>query len=328
MMTDGSIQEAFARASATEDAGLLIEHETPRTARVERAPKLPAGLSLGEYRDIEVSLDPDQHAYWLRFKRDSAPYFTMNILREFNRSHRMIHQLDFERAPGEPEPVNYFVACSDIPGVFSYGGDLGLFHKCVAARDKSALLAYALSCVETIYNNAFGFEAPVVSVGIIEGDALGGGFEAALSFNVLIAERGVKMGLPETLFNSFPGMGAFSFLARRLGLTEAEKLILSGEVKTAEQLHQLGVVDILVEKGEARNAAREFIAQNKRRHSLLYAMNKVRQKVHPITLQELREVTEIWVDTMMRFDEADLRRMEVIRSAQLRKLKRDLAKGT
>ena len=168
---------------------------------------------------------------------------------------------------------------------------------------------------------------PVVSVGVLEGDALGGGFEAALSINVLIAERGVKMGLPEVLFNSFPGMGAYSFLSRKLDATRAERLILSGKVYLAEEMHELGVVDILADRGKGREAARDFIADNQRRHPLLHSLNRVRRKVNPITLQELREVTEIWVDSMMTIEPSELRRMEILRAAQLRRLKRAPAAG-
>jgi DSF synthase len=42
-------------------------------------------------------------------------------------------------------------------------------------------------------------------------DALGGGFESLLSFNIIIAERGAKFGFPENIFGLFPGMGTYSF---------------------------------------------------------------------------------------------------------------------
>ena len=81
---------------------------------------------------------------------------------------------------------------------------------------------------------------------------MGGGFECALSGNVLIAERGAKMGFPEILFNLFPGMGAMTLLGRKIGYSKAEKVILSGKLYTAEEMYELGVVDVLVEPGERR----------------------------------------------------------------------------
>ena len=206
--------------------------------------------------------------------------------------------------------------------MFSYGGDLGLFQTCVREQNRSGLLAYAHACVEAIYNNAFGYEVPVVSVGVLQGDALGGGFEGALSFNILIAERGVKMGMPEVLFNAFPGMGAHSLLTRKLGAAKAEQLIFGGKLHSAEEMHELGLVHVLADPGKGRDAARKFVADNARRYKLLHSYNSVRQKVNPLTLRELREVTEIWVDTVLQLDEADLRKMEILHSAQVRRNRR------
>lgn len=69
----------------------------------------------------------------------------------------------------------------------------------------------------------FHFDTDLTTVSLIQGDALGGGFEASLSSNLIIAERGVKMGLPEVIFNLFPGMGAYSILSRKVGAATAEK---------------------------------------------------------------------------------------------------------
>ncbi len=85
---------------------------------------------------------------------------------------------------------------------------------------------------------------------MVHGDALGGGFETVLSCDVVIAERGAKFGLPEVLFNLFPGMGAYSLLCRRLDGARAQKLMLSGRIYTAEELEEMGLVDLVVEPGE------------------------------------------------------------------------------
>ena len=98
----------------------------------------------------------------------------------------------------------------------------------------------------------------------MQGDALGGGFESALASNVVIAEKGVKMGLPEVLFNLFPGMGAYSLLSRRVGTARAEQMILSGRLYTSDELFEMGVVDILAEKGEGEVEVYKYIKSAKR----------------------------------------------------------------
>ncbi len=298
--------------------------ETEYLSSLEDRPVLPVGLDLGSYQEVVVSLDPDTRAFWCSMRQEGVPSFTPNMLRELNLVHRRIHQIVGEREPGSPNPIKFFVGCSDTPGVFNLGGDLALFKRCIQNRDRVTLKSYAYGCVEAMYNNAFGFDVPVVSIGVVQGDALGGGFEAAISFNVLIAERGVKMGLPEVLFNSFPGMGAYSFLSRKLDAAQAEKLILSGKIYPAEEMHEMGVVDILANPGQGREAARDFIAENGRRQPMLYAMNLVRRKVNTLSLQELRQVTEIWVDTVLSLEDADVRKMEIMRTAQLRRQSRKL----
>ena len=62
-----------------------------------------------------------------------------------------------------------------------------------------------------MYGNSAAFHTPLITIALVQGDALGGGFECALSFDVLIAERSAKMGLPEVLFNLFPGMELTAF---------------------------------------------------------------------------------------------------------------------
>jgi DSF synthase len=324
-MADNSIErEVVERATPSPGESFAALHGSDVADASPRRPRreLPRELDLGSYEDIFVALDPDQQTFWVRARKQGVPCFSANMLRELNVAHRTIHRLFDDREPGAPAPVKFLVACSDTPGVFSYGGDLALFRRCVQAGDRVMLSNYAYACVETMYNNAFGFDVPVTSLCVVEGDALGGGFEAALSFNYMIAERGVKMGFPETLFNSFPGMGAYSFLSRKLDIVRAEKLILSADVHKAEDLFDMGVVDILAEPGEGREAARRFISENMRRQPVLHALNRVRRRVAPLTLSELRDVTDIWVESVMALGEADLRKMSLLMAAQTRRMER------
>jgi DSF synthase len=148
---------------------------------------------------------------------------------------------------------------------------------------------------------------------------LGGGFESALAHDLIVAERGAKMGLPEILFNLFPGMGAYSFLSRRLGMVAAERMIASGRVYTAEELHDMGVVDVLADDGRGREALREYLVQHRRRRNALSSMYQVRRRVNPVTYQELKDVVDLWVDAALRLEETDLRKMARLTAAQDRR---------
>jgi DSF synthase len=158
-----------------------------------------------------------------------------------------------------------------------------------------------------------------VTIALVQGDALGGGFEAALSCDVIIAERSAKFGFPEILFNLFPGMGAYSLLSRRLDGARAEKMILSGRIYTADELHSMGLVEQVVEDGKGQQAVREYVSRGSRRHNGQSTLSAARRMVQPLRLEELRAVTELWVDAALRVSEVDLRKMGRLKAAQGRR---------
>ncbi len=216
-------------------------------------------------------------------------------------------------------PVLFCVSMSQIPNVYSFGGDLPFFVEAVRTGDREGLLRYALACVDLVYSNSTGWNSSALTIALVQGDALGGGFEAAISHNIVIAERSAKMGMPEILFNSFPGMGAFSLLSRKLDAARAERMILSGKVYTAGEMFDIGLVDVLAEDGKGVDEVRRFVG-DRRRYEVLASMRKIRQRINPLSLVELRDVTEIWVDNALKIHPQDLRKMERLVSAQERRL--------
>lgn len=175
---------------------------------------LPASLSLlnRAYSELNIKVDPDVGALWCRLCPDGPPSFTPSMLRELNFLHHDIRALFGARKPEEDPPLLYYVQGSSIPGIYNMGGDFAFMKECVARNDRAALKRYAFDCVESVHRILTGFETPIVSIALIQGDALGGGFEGALCCNTIIAERSSRMGFPEILFNTFPGMGAYSIL--------------------------------------------------------------------------------------------------------------------
>jgi DSF synthase len=223
-------------------------------------------------------------------------------------------------------PLTHLVLASDAE-VFNLGGDLALFVELIRARDRAWLLRYARQCIEVAYGFQRLCEAPVHSIALIQGDALGGGFEAALCCHTIIAEQGVGMGFPEVLFDLFPGMGAYSFLSRRIPPMQAERMMLDGRVYSTDELYRLGVVDMLVPKGEAPQAARELIKRNLRIPHARQAMHRVRRMCQPVALEELMAVTEVWVDTALQLGDKALGVMERLVRAQNKRFVQAPARG-
>ena len=205
---------------------------------------------------------------------------------------------------------------SDKPGVFNLGGDLDLFKQLIAKQDRAELLRYGRECIDVLYSNYTGFDLPVTTISLVQGDALGGGFEAALSGDIIIAEKSARFGFPEILFNLFPGMGAYSFLDRKIGQRGAEEIISSGQIYTAQQMLEKGVIDSVVEDGQGEAGVSALIERRKRSQNGFAALAKARRRVHKIEFSELLDVVEIWVDSALKLNLRDLKLMQRLVSRQ------------
>jgi DSF synthase len=122
------------------------------------------------------------------------------------------------------------------------------------------------------------------------------------------------------LFNLFPGMGAYSFLSRRLGRAAAEKMILSGRIYTADELHETGLVHTVVPDGEGQQAVNDYVDANGRWHNAHQATFKAGRRVDPVTLDELRDVVDGWAEAALNLSEMDLHRMSRLAGAQDRRI--------
>ena len=130
-------------------------------------------------------------------------------------------------------------------------------------KNSYALAAYGRSCIEILHRNWQSLDSEVITIGLVQGDALGGGFESLLSFDIIVAEKGTKFGFPEQLFGLFPGMGALTFLGRKLGTAKAEWLVRTGKTMTAEELYELGIVHVLAEPGQGIEAVKPLHRQER-----------------------------------------------------------------
>ena len=196
----------------------------------------------------------------------------------------------------------------------------------IKSRDREALAHYAKLCIDNMYPRIRNYFCPTLTtIALVQGDALGGGFETALSSDVIIAEESANLGLPEVLFNLFPGMGAYSLLSRRLGMRAAEDLILSGRILSAAKLHEMGVVDVLAKDGQGESTAQEWIRKNQKRRNGFQAVFQARQHVQAVEREELDRITDVWVDAALLLEDKDLKMMGRIVRSQMRRTDGQLA---
>lgn len=270
------------------------------------------------FEQLDVEWNSAEGTVWCYMVPHPRPCFTPQLLDEIKRLPSLLKDSVFAEL-GDAQKPHFLVYGSGVPGTFNLGGDLNLFRKLIDTKDRKGLEDYARACIDVSYQVSSGFGLPLTTISLIQGTALGGGMEGALAANMIVAERGVQMGLPEVLFNLFPGMGAYSFLSRRLGAAETERVILSGKTWQTEELHELGVIDMLADPGEGETMVRNYIAERRRRSpNTMMALQRVRNLVNPVSHRELEEIAMVWVDAALRLNDRDLKIMDRLVKSQNR----------
>jgi DSF synthase len=293
----------------------LAAKEPPAPAQDAKLLDLMKGAAarrLFRLEQLEVNWDEQAGALWTFMRPRGRPSYNPDFLEDFHAWQRGITAMFADR----PQDLQYLLLGSRTPGVFNLGGDLRHFLEKIHACDRQALVDYGESCVRILYRNMETLGLPMITIGLAQGDALGGGFESLLSFNVIIAERGAKFGFPETMFGLFPGMGAYSLVARRAGAAFAEEMMLSGRTYSADAMKDAGLVHMVVEPGQGIAAARDFMQKNQRRHVGARAIYKAGHVVNPVSLDELDNIVQIWADACLQLRERDLKVMQRLVAAQ------------
>ena len=294
-------------------------------AAVLEARQQPASTTLSpkgvEYRfsdQLSARFDVETRAMWSRWTADPRPCFNPSLLADIRSYQEFLSNSNGRVDCGaEEHPIDYVVLSSGMPGVFQLGGDLDLFKQLIATQDRAGLLRYGRACIDVLYQNYTALDLPgVTTISLVQGECLGGGFEAALSSDVIVAEKCSRFGFPEILFNLFPGMGAYSFLDRKVGQKKAEEIITSGKIYTAEEMLALGVVDAIAEDGQGEAEVAALMKRRARMRNGLAALAATRRRVHSITFEELLDVVTIWVDAALRINLRDLKLMQRLVSRQ------------
>jgi DSF synthase len=215
--------------------------------------------------------------------------------------------------------VKHFVMTSDVPGVFNFGGDLSLFVLLIRARDHESLRLYGRRCVELLWWMETAAQIGVHTTVLVQGDTLGGGLESVMPFHKVIFERSAQAGFPEVLFNSFPGMGAWNFTIRKAGFAIANEMILSGKLYTAEQLLERHLVDLVVNDGDGEESIEDALRSVHPRLRGTLAALQARSIAAPVTYESLMEIVDRWTANSLDLTDRDLRLMERLARAQVRK---------
>ena len=205
---------------------------------------------------------------------------------------------------------------SDLSSIFNLGGDLSYFVELLERSDVISLKAYAMTCLDVCFANYSGLHADVIVGALVAGDALGGGFECALSGDFMVAESPARFGLPEILYGLFPGMGAYSFLSRRIGQAKAEALILEGQLYSASEIHELGLIELVAAPGQGRLEMERHLLKLSKRFDAVLSVYHAKRRTAPISYREMTDIVEDWVATGAGLSSRSLRKMRKLAIAQ------------
>ncbi|WP_245429100.1 enoyl-CoA hydratase/isomerase family protein [Phyllobacterium phragmitis] len=138
---------------------------------------------------------------------------------------------------------------------FSAGGDI----KAWAAMGPNAFGHEWVRFGHRVFERLATLRMPLIAA--LNGHALGGGLELAAAADIRIAERQIKIGLPETSLGMVPGWSGTQRLVRRFGAQIVRRMVLGGEIFSGGEALALGLVDHTVEQGQALDAARDYAAR-------------------------------------------------------------------
>ncbi|BBD96887.1 enoyl-CoA hydratase [Sphingobium amiense] len=263
---------------------------------------------------IDVRWDAELATLWAFMTPHERPNSNLGLIRDTVAWQRETKRLFGDRGG----MMKFMVLGSRFPGVFNLGGDLEMFADCIQRRDRETLLRYGVACCEIVERIWHSNDMNILNIGLAQGDALGGGLEALMCFDVIIAERQARFGLPEVLFGLFPGMGAYSILSRRVGPVLARRMITEGRVYSADEMFEMGIVTEVVEQGEGEAATARWIREHAAHHAGHVGIARAGRRVNPLTLLELTDIVETWTDTALALSDRDLRMMRRLAAAQTR----------
>ena len=158
---------------------------------------------------------------------------------------------DAVRELGADRQISVVLLCSALSQAFCVGADL----KERGRLDDDQLRTQREVFVDT-FGALLGIEVPTVAA--VNGYALGGGCELALSCDLIVASEDAIFGLPEVGLGLVPGGGGTQLLSRRVGLNRALDLIVTGRRVAAAEAVDLGLADRRAPGGSARTAARQL----------------------------------------------------------------------
>jgi enoyl-CoA hydratase len=191
------------------------------------------------------------------------------------------------------------IISSARPEGFCAGADLRELYRLRQESPRAELLYGLRDFLERIHRVMNTLDAaPLTTIAAVHGVAFGGGFELALTCDLIIADKMARFCFPELRLGLIPGFGGIPRLKRDLGNAVVRDLLFSGRSINATKAQSVGLVSQVSAEGEALRVARATAAQiSKFDRETAIAAKKFAK---PIPKEELRDEIEIFCDLFTR----------------------------
>jgi DSF synthase len=268
----------------------------------------------GPLAQLKLEYEEAIKTLWVTVAPEPKPVFTFDLLNSVYRLQKAIVSL-WGPDRYAHSPIRFFAYRASGP-IFTMGGDLDFYLECIAKGDQSALQEYARLSIEGVLGNASSLSGSAITMATIEGKAIGGGIDAPLSCNVVIAEEQTSFCYPEVKFNHFP-IAAVSVLSRRVGTRTAHKLLATAAEFSASQFEAVGALDAVVPTGNGEAWLRKYAAETLPMHgarlNLFQAFHRRRAEEFKA---ELNSLARTWSNYMVRLTPMEISRLQRVSAGQ------------
>lgn len=154
---------------------------------------------------------------------------------------------------------------------------------------------------EQVFNKLENFPKPIIAA--VNGFALGGGLELAMSAHFRIASDNAKLGLPEVTLGLIPGYGGTQRLPKLIGKGRAAQMIFTAEMISAERAYEIGLVNEVVSQAELLDRAKAIASKISKNSSVAIA-----KAIQAVNASDDNEGFDIEIKSFGElFDEADFK---------------------
>lgn len=263
---------------------------------------------------IEMRYVPAQRAIWCTLRARQTPTLTIEMLKDIRSVQDSIAKYCFKNPAIQPK---YLIWQSDSNKIFNLGLDLHYLHTLITERDRDKLEEYLQLCIDVLYINLLKLDIkPLITISLIKGKAYGGGFEAAISSDIIIAESNARFCFPEIRRHMLPSLGTLNMLLRRFPPHTIQPLVFKGACLNAHSMHQAGVIEAVVEPGMGIHYVREKINQLDNRHEIYAELYDLTIRNIVVTHAELDKFKKAWLDSILHLGERELRMLKRLADIQ------------